>query len=65
MEANKKEFNETVDKQIEKLNKEMTCGGCYIQADGQYNIQDHKIYPITAIEVADFIKDMETKMVDE
>ncbi len=59
MEDNKKEFNKTVDKQIEKLNEEMTCDGCYIQADGKYKIHEYKLEQSTAIVVSDFIKDME------
>jgi hypothetical protein len=62
MEANKKEFNETVDKQIEKLNKEMCCDGCYIQSDGKYKMHEYKLDQSTAVKVADFINGMESTM---
>jgi hypothetical protein len=62
MEANKKEFNETTDKQIEKLNKEMCCDGCYIQSDGKYKMHEYKLDQSTAVKVADFINGMESTM---
>lgn len=61
VEANKKEFNETADKAIEKLHKEMCCDGCYVQEDGKYKMHEHKIDQLTAVKIAAFINNMEEK----